>query len=278
MIAVTLSQLYVYPIKSCGGYSVSSVEVAETGLKHDRTFMLVDKQTGQFVTQRTFPHMALISTEYKLGAIVVRAPGMMRLDLPLDVAGEPMEVTVWKDTLKALDMGEVAAHWFSTFLKHPLRLVRFDPEVDRICNRRWTGQHEARLEFADGFSLLVMSNASLVQINQRLAQTGAKPVEMNRFRPNIVLEGLDAFEEDAVGLLQFGEVILKCVKPCVRCEVPNIEPKTGQLSQEPINTLAGFRTNAQMKGAICVGMNAIVIAGAGNALQIAQGGNAEIAF
>ncbi len=147
MIAITLAQLYVYPIKSCGGYMLKQAELLTNGLKHDRTFMVVDAQTGHFVTQRTLPQMALISTEYKLGTIVVRAPGMLRLDLPLDVAGEAMQVTVWNDTVDAFDMGEVAAQWFSVFLKRPLRLVRFDPAFDRICNPDWTGTHQARVEF-----------------------------------------------------------------------------------------------------------------------------------
>ncbi len=277
MIAITLAQLYVYPIKSCGGYMLEQAELLINGLKHDRTFMVVDAQTGHFVTQRTLPQMALISTEYKLGTIVVRAPGMLRLDLPLDVAGEAMQVTVWDDTVDAFDMGEVAAQWFSIFLKRPLRLVRFDPAFDRICNRDWTGTHQARVEFADGYPLLVISNASLSQINQRLPH-GVDPVAMSLFRPNIVLDGLEPFEEDAVDTLQFGEVVLKLVKPCTRCEIPNIEQTTGQRMQEPMGTLGDFRSNAKMNGAVCVGMNAIVIAGAGDNLSVNQSGKTQIAF
>lgn len=277
MTAITLAQLYVYPIKSCGGYTLEQAELLTSGLKHDRNFMVVDAQTGHFVTQRTLPQMALISTEYKLGTIVVRAPGMLRLDLPLDVAGEAMQVTVWDDTVDAFDMGEVAAQWFSVFLKRPLRLVRFDPAFDRICNRDWTGTHQARVEFADGYPLLVISNASLSQINQRLPH-GVEPVAMSRFRPNIVLDGLEPFEEDAVDTLQFGEVVLKLVKPCTRCEIPNIEQTTGQLMQEPMRTIGSFRANAKMNSALCVGMHAIVIAGAGDSLSVNQSGKTQIAF
>ena len=278
MIEVSLSKLYVYPIKSCRGYSVSDIEIAETGLKHDRTFMLVDKQTHHFVTQRTFPQMSLISTEYKLGTIVVRAPGMLRLDLPLDIVGDVIQVSVWQDKVNAFDMGDVAAHWFSTFLKHAVRLVRFDPEGDRICSRRWTGAQTGKVEFADGFSLLVMSSASLAHINQRLEEKAAKPVSMNRFRPNIVLDNLEPFEEDAIDTLRLGDIVLKFVKPCSRCEIPNIEVETGQMMQEPMMTLASFRSNSKMKGAICVGMNAVVIGGAGKSLQTGQLGTAQIAF
>src|SRR5262249_52143905 len=155
--------------------------LCDTGLDLDRHWMVVDRE-GMFVTQRERPRMALIRPTIRGHDIVLRAPGMLALHIELDVVEEPTQVTVWNDTVKAYDMGDLAAHWSSDFLEPPrpgegkreppLRLVRFDPEQSRLSNRKWTGDIAAENQFADGFPLLVISQAALDGLNEKLAAAG----------------------------------------------------------------------------------------------------------
>jgi uncharacterized protein YcbX len=150
-VQATIAQLWVYPVKSCAGISLTEAELTDTGLLYDRAWMVVDSD-GEFVTQRELPRMALIQTAFKMGQLVLRAPGMLALHLALDAAEGPLKVRVWDDEVQAYDMGDLAAQWFSDFLGQPLRLARFDPEVRRVCSLKWTGGREAVTQFADGFS------------------------------------------------------------------------------------------------------------------------------
>jgi uncharacterized protein len=187
-------------------------------------------------------------------------------------------VTVWNDTLNAFDMGDVAAQWFSDFLHRKLRLVRFDPDATRLSGSDWRAGTQAPHQFADGFPLLVVSAASLRAINERLAERSVDAVPMNRFRPNIVIEGLEAFEEDFMDTLRFGDVTVQLTRVCGRCEVPNIDQASGELSAEPMLTLAEFRTNPSHDGLVCVGMNGFFSAGFEQALTTGQTGVATHAF
>ena len=165
--SVTVSGLNVYPIKSCAGVSVREALLIETGLEFDRAWMVVDAQ-GVFVTQRELPRMALIQPTLKHLEVVLRAPGMLALHLAIDGVEGPVRVKVWKDEVAAYDMGDLAAQWFSDFLGQPLRLVRFDPEQKRLSNKKWTGDIDAENAFGDGVPILVISEASLVELNQKL--------------------------------------------------------------------------------------------------------------
>jgi uncharacterized protein YcbX len=160
--------------------------------------------------------------------------------------------------------------------------VRFDPEHRRQSDARWTGPHAAHTAFADGFALLVMSSASLAGLNQRLAQQGAAPVDLRRFRPNLVLGGLQAHDEDSIGSLEIdtpqGPVRLQLVKPCARCTIPGVDPDTGTQGFDVIDALAGYRDDPRMEGAVTFGMNAIVVEGAGCELAVGQAVRAQIAF
>jgi uncharacterized protein len=171
-VQATIAQLWVYPVKSCAGISLTEVELTDTGLLYDRAWMVVDAD-GEFVTQRELPRMALIQTAFKMGQLVLRAPGMLALHLALDAAEGPLKVRVWDDEVQAYDMGDLAAQWFSDFLGQPLRLARFDPEVRRVCSLKWTGGREAVTQFADGFSLLVTSTASLSSNTRPARATGS---------------------------------------------------------------------------------------------------------
>jgi uncharacterized protein YcbX len=280
-VQATIEQIWVYPIKSCGGVALTEAELTDTGLAFDRAWMVVDAE-GEFVTQRELPRMALIQPTFKHGQLVLRAPGMLALHLSLEAAEWPHKVRVWSDTVMAYDMGDLAAQWFSDFLgpEAPadlkrLRLVRFDPEVKRACDARWTSGREANTQFADGFGLLVTSTASLAELNQRLAKTGEVPVTMQRFRPNIVLAGVEAHDEDRLGAMTIATgadaaAVIEPVKPCARCPIPNIDPATA-LSKPAVNdALQGYRQDPRLNGAITFGMNAIVLQGDGQMLRVGQ--------
>ena len=272
-LSCTLHSLYVHPVKSCAGIAVHSSLLLETGLEFDRSWMLVDER-GEFVTQRELPRLSLVQPTLRHDDLVLRAPGMLALHLALDRVESPLNVRVWDDWVPAWDMGALAAQWFSDFTGRPLRLARFDPEHRRLSDRRWTGAHEAQTAFADGFALLVTSTASLAELNRRLQQQGAAPVEMSRFRPNLVLDGIDAHDEDHVDLLEIdtpqGTVQLKQVKPCARCTIPGVDPLTGVQGFEVIDALAAYRSDPRVGGAVTFGMNAIVISGVEHQLAVGQ--------
>lgn len=277
----TLHALYVHPVKSCAGIGVPSSALLETGLDLDRAWMLVDER-GEFVTQRELPRLALIRPALRPNDIVLRAPGMLALHLALDRVESPLNVHVGDDWVPAWDMGSLAAQWCSDFAGRPLRLVRFDPEHRRLSDRRWTGAHEAQTAFADGFALLVTSTASLAELNRRLQQRGAAPVEMVRFRPNLVLDGIDAHVEDHLERLEIdtpqGTVRLELVKPCERCTIPGVDPLTGEQGFEVIDALAAYRSDPRVGGAATFGMNAIVVSGVDHVLAAGQACRASLAF
>ena len=277
----TLHALYVHPVKSCAGFGVRSSLLLETGLDLDRAWMLVDER-GEFVTQRELPKLALIQPTLRQNDMVLRAPGMLALHLALDRVESPLNVRVWNDPVPAWDMGALAAQWCSDFAGRPLRLVRFDPEHRRLSERRWTGEFEAHTAFADAFALLVTSTASLAELNRRLQQQGAAPVDMSRFRPNLVLDGIDAHDEDHIDLLEVdtpqGTVQLKLVKPCARCTIPGVDPLSGEQGFEVIDALAGYRSDPRVDGAVTFGMNAIVVSGVDHVLAVGQTCRASFGF
>ncbi len=276
-----LQALFVHPVKSCAGIAVGSALLIETGLELDRAWMLVDEQ-GEFVSQRQLPRMALIQPTLRTDDMVLRAPGMLALHVALDRAEEATRVRVWDDWVQAFDMGALASQWFSDFLGQRLRLVRFDPAHRRLSDQRWTGATQAQTAFADGFALLVTSTASLAELNRRLALQGSGAVEMRRFRPNIVLDGIDAHDEDHIDTLDIdtaqGAVQLKLVKPCARCTIPGVDPDTGIQGFEVGDTLAGYRADARVEGAATFGMNAIVVSGIEHVLAVGQTGRASFRF
>jgi uncharacterized protein YcbX len=279
-VQATIEQLWIYPVKSCGGMAMPEAELTDAGLAWDRAWMVVDSE-GEFVTQRELPRMALITPSFKMGQLMLRAPGMLALHLALDAAEWPVKVRVWDDEVMAYDMGDLAAQWFSDFLGSDapaslkrLRLVRFDPEVRRLSSLKWTGGREALTQFADGFGLLVTSSASLADLNDRLAQAGHAPVEMARFRPNIVLGGVQAHDEDRLGPLHIetaeGVARIETVKPCARCPIPNIDPATAQSTPAVGDALQTYRQDPRLNGAVTFGMNAIVLEGDGWVLRPGQ--------
>lgn len=286
-VGAVITGLWVYPVKSCAGVQVQEAILTETGLEFDRAWMVVDAQ-GAFLTQRELPRMALIQPQLKTHDMILRAPGMLALHIALDQVQEPVRVTIWDDEVKAYDMGPIAAQWFSDFLGTKVRLVRFDPEEMRASNPQWTGGVEALNQFSDGYPVLVLSEASLAGLNDKLRAGGHAAVGMARFRPNIVIgdatgaSELAPHDEDRLDLLQIGTeqgvVQLKPVKPCPRCPIPNIDPATAQSSPEVGDTLQTYRQDPRLKGAVSFGMNAIVLQGNDHLLRVGQSVTANYNF
>lgn len=279
--AIRLASLYVHPLKSCAGVAVDEALVIETGLEFDRCWMVVDSD-GEFVTLRELPRLVLVQPTLRQLDMVLRAPGMLALHIAYDRVEVPVRVRVWNDEVAAYDMGDLAAQWFTDFLGRPLRLVRFDPDQKRLSDPRWTGSIDAENAFSDGYPLLVASTASLDELNRRLAEAGHTAVGMSRFRPNLVLEGLDAHGEDLVDELRFdtpeGPVVLKLVKPCPRCPMPNVDPATAEITPAVGDTLATYRAHPRIDGAIAFGMNAVIVEGIDCALRSGMSGTVSWRF
>ncbi|MDO8419248.1 MAG: MOSC N-terminal beta barrel domain-containing protein [Rubrivivax sp.] len=274
-LVCTLGALFVHPVKSCAGLAVDEALLVETGLYLDRAWMVVGED-GDMLTQRDSPKLALVQPVFKGSEMVLRAPGMLALHVRLDTVEAATRVRVWDDVVKAYDMGALAAQWFSDFIGtgSRLRLVRFDPEQQRLADPQWTGELRAESAFADGFPLLVTSTASLADLNERLAARGAAPVTMQRFRPNLVLDGLQPYDEDHIDQLTLdtadGPVRLRLTKPCTRCSIPNVDPATAATGHEPGDTLAGYRADPRMNGGITFGVNAVVAEGFECTLRVGQ--------
>ncbi len=279
--SVRVQSLHVHPVKSCAGIALGESLLIETGLEFDRAWMVVNAQ-GDCITQRQLPRMALVRPQLKSLEMVLRAPGMLALHVALDTVEKPVRVTVWDDEVAAYDMGDLCAQWFSDFLGQPLRLVRFDPEHKRLSKRRWTGDIAAENAFADGFPMLVTSVAGLGELNRRLVANGHAEVTMERFRPNLVLDGLDAHGEDALDEIVFdtddGPVRLKLVKPCGRCPIPDVNPATAETGHAVRDTLASYRVDARLDGQLTFGMNAVIVEGIERSLRVGMAGRATFRF
>ncbi|MEN3367227.1 MAG: uncharacterized protein V7606_4501, partial [Burkholderiales bacterium] len=178
----------------------------------------------------------------------------------------------------AWDCGDKTAAWFSKFLGVPCRLVRFYPGSRRIANTRWTGGLEVHTYFADGYPILIISEASLADLNDKLMAQGREALPMNRFRPNIVISGVEAFEEDHMESLKVGGAVLKPVKPCPRCPIPSIDQATGKIGPDPLDVLRTYRADPKVDGGITFGMNAIVIKGDAALLRVGQQIGVRLAF
>ena len=232
----SLSALRIYPIKSCGGIAVEGWEVDERGLRHDRRWMLVD-ETGCFMSQRELPRMALIKVRIESDGLVVDAPGMSSLDVPFQVPdGKPLLVRVWDDLVESQTVGDDADRWFGEFLGVSCKLVYMPDESVRPVDPAH-GEPGDRVGLADGFPFLLISEASLADLNARLEH----PLPMNRFRPSLVLRGCEPFAEDGWSLVRIGQLTFRVVKPCARCAITTVDQETAARGKEPLRTLAWFR-------------------------------------
>jgi uncharacterized protein YcbX len=280
-LAVTVESVHVYPVKSCAGVVPREALLVETGFDLDRAWMVTDGDF-EFVSQRELPRMALVQPTLKGEEMILRAPGMLALHVALDRVEARCAARVWNDRVEAYDMGSLCAQWFGDFLGRPLRLVRFDPEQRRLADRKWTGTIEAETALQDGYPLLVASLASLAEVNRRLAAAGEAPVTMARFRPSIVLDGLEAHDEDHLDEIVIetndGPVRLKLVKPCGRCPIPDVDPATGIPGHAVGDVLRQYRADARLGGAVTFGMNAVIVEGFERSLRAGLSGRAGYAF
>jgi len=253
---VWVSELFVYPVKSARGIAQSRVRVGARGLEWDRQWMLIDAR-GRFLSQRTHPQLARIVPEIT-DALMLHAPDVPALRVPLDSGGEEVPVRVWKDACIGVDQGGPAHEWVSRVIGEAVRLVRVAPDMERAANPRFAGATPAPLGFADGYPLLICNQASLEDLNRRLP----RPIPIERFRPNIVVSGLPAWAEDRIDTLVMGEVTLQLVKPCTRCSIPSRNPRTGEPSTDPLPALRKFRFDKDLLG-VTFGENAVIVRGTG---------------
>lgn len=254
-----ISQLVIYPVKGCRGISLTESAVGRRGLTHDRAFMVVDETTG-FLTQRTAPRMALVQTTLNDDTLILQAPGSGQVRVPLQFNSQgangaaARSVVVWRDTVAAEDAGDEAAAWFSDTLQRQCRLMRAGAAFHReVPRERVPPEHRdalpvAEVSFVDAFPVLVISDASLAELNRRLDHA----LPMDRFRPNIVVAGCDApHAEDTWKIFRAGDVTFRHAGPCVRCMVPTINQQTGRIEgKEPLRTLALYRRTPDGQGVI----------------------------
>ena len=273
-----LTELNLYPIKSCAGIALREATVTAAGLMsdhiYDREWMVVDGN-GRFLSQREFPSMATIRPRLRLDTLEVRAPGMLPLHIPLDLPPPEDEITVevqvWNDRVLAYDCDETTAVWFSNAVGTPCRLVRFHPSARRMANPAWTGGEDAPTLFSDGYPYLVLSEESLDDLNAKLREAGRDILPMDRFRPNIVVRGSGAFEEDLAASITVGAARLRPIKPCPRCPIPSVDQQTGAIGPDPLDILRTYRVNEKVKGgAVCFGMNAILVDGEDTVVRVGQ--------
>jgi len=243
-----LTQINIFPLKSGRGLSVSASRVGVFGPEFDRRWMLVDLQ-GKFLTQRKYSRMSLIDVVLTEFGVEFHAPGRNALPVARPDGEASMLVTVWKDQCEAWDGGEAAADWFSQYLDVPCRLVYMPDKTFRPINPKYLDRRQP-VSFADGFPFLLISEESLGELNSRLKD----PVEMRRFRPNLVIRGGGPYDEDRWRRIRIGMIEFEVVKPCSRCVIPNINPVTGEREGEPYRTLSSYRSN---EFGVCFGQNLV---------------------
>jgi uncharacterized protein YcbX len=246
-----VSELYFYPVKSCAGVKLTSAQIGQRGIIGDRLWMVVNEK-GKFLTQRELPRMALIEPRLSnAGTLSLNAPGMPTLEIqPRSLASQaPTQVVkIWNDDCQAIDEGQEAAQWFSCFLKKTCRLVRMADAFKRQVDQKYAPSPDNEAAFQDGFPFLLISQESLLDLNQKLDD----PLDMNRFRPNIVISGCQPFAEDKWQSINIGSITFDIVKPCARCVITTIEQTTGLMGSEPLKTLSSYRLK---NGKVLFGQN-----------------------
>jgi len=255
---IWVSSLHIYPIKSCAGIALEQMNLGVHGPDYDREWMLAHQEGGRwfYTSQREIPKLALIQPLLEDGNLVVRAPSQPDLTLPISLMpADKLEVVIWKDTVTGAVYSPEVSAWFSRFLDTDIRLVRM-PEQKRAVTPEFANP-PATTTFTDGFPLLLATTASLENLNLRMAENGTEPMEMRRFRPNIVVEGSSGWAEDHWKHMQINSISFDIVKPCGRCVITTVEPSLGKVidPHEPLSTLNKFRRN--QAGKLIFGQNVI---------------------
>jgi uncharacterized protein len=253
-----LAALHIYPVKSLRGLAVQSAQVDSLGMVGDRRFLIVEA-AGVFLTQRTVPRMALIGAFLEDTFLELRCDGFdpVRVRRPPDPQAPLVPVTVWKsEGLMAEHCGEGPAAWLTGVLGFPCRLVRIGPAFHRPVKNERLHPGDT-VGFADGYPFLAVSEASLQDVNRRIGAAGAAAVPMDRFRPNLVLEGCSPYEEDNWKRIRIGNVTLRSAGPCSRCIITTTDQRTGARGKEPLRTLATYRRDAADPTNVNFGQNLV---------------------
>ncbi len=249
MIKVT--EINIYPIKSCRVINLEKGEVTKKGFLHDREYLIVDKN-GKFITQRQQPILAKVGVKLGQNSLTLTFENDSFTFTPR-LTGTEVEVQVWGDRPVGIDQGDKVAHWLEEILGKNCRLVKQSPQHPRIVDQKYAQNPTDEVSFADGYPYLLTNTASLEYLNAKLAQ----PIAMNRFRPNLVVNTAQPFREDSWKAIKIGDITFDVVKPCSRCVVITTDQLTGERDnfQEPLRTLSTFREICQ--GQIMFGMNLI---------------------
>lgn len=251
-----LSALCIYPVKSLRGIAVHNAALDEFGLVGDRRFLVVDEQ-NRFLTQRTLPRMAWLETELGRDSLVLRNSHHGSAAVGLREPGAPLTVHIWRDTVEAVDCGVEIAVWLSDFFRQPCRLVRMGAGHHRPVHKT-SGRAGDQFSYADGAPLLVLSEASLANLNDRLAANDEDPVPMDRFRPNLVISGCPAHAEDGWAGFRIGDLIFRNAGKSERCTITTTDQLTGMRGKEPLRTLASYRRDPSLDPtAVYFGANCI---------------------
>lgn len=246
-----VSELYVYPLKSCQGIKLPQAQVKNRGFLWDREMMLVSG-SGRFLTQRQFPQLAQVQVTIAGNKIILETadPQFPSLTFTPTLTGTTTEVLIWHDHLQAIDQGDRVAHWFHRLLglspDQTCRVVKQSPKHSRLLQQQYLPEGEHPVSFADNYPVMLTATASLAELNQRIMeihQQRQQTIPMNRFRSNIVVETIEPFAEDWWSVIQIGEIKFKVAKPCSRCIITTIDQQQGSKNQlkEPLNTLGTFR-------------------------------------
>jgi len=238
---ITITSLHVYPVKGLKGVDLQAAQCTDRGLEHDRRWMVVDPE-GECFTQRDHPRMATVWTDLNASTLALSAPDAGSVAVPLNPTdGHPMRVRVWDSVCDALAVSSAADAWLSEYLGVACRLVYMPESTERPSNPQYAG--DGRLVgFADGYAYLLVGEASLADLNARLATRKHPALPMNRFRPNIVVSGSDAYAEDGWKEIRVGTAVLRGVKTCGRCQVTTTDQTTGEVrGPEPLATLTTYR-------------------------------------
>lgn len=261
----TITQLNIYPVKSCRGIALTEACLHDEGLEYDRQWMIVDPR-GRFLTQREVPCLALIGTSVRADVLTLTVPNAGSISVPAPLANSSRDVRIWSDNCRGFDCGDDVARLLTRFLERQVRLVKFDRAEARYSDVKFTAEIAAPQRFSDGFPILLIAEESFEDLNERLLT----PVPMNRFRPNIVIRGLGAYSEDRLHEMRIGAVMLRVVKPCMRCKIVTTDQATAEVdAQEPLRTLKQYRWNRILRG-ISFGQNVVVVAGARHSLHVGQ--------
>jgi uncharacterized protein YcbX len=253
-----VTSLHLHPVKSLRGLSVEAASVDDLGIVGDRRFLVVDPE-GTFLTQRGIPRMALVGAFLEGESLILRSDGFgeVRVRRNPDPGARLAVVRLWKsEGLRTEDCGDEAAGWLSSVLQTPCRLVRIGPAYQRPVSATYAKPGDS-VAFADAFPFMVVSEASLADLNRRMAETGGPALPMNRFRPNIVINGCEPHGEDLLRRFRIGTIVFRAAKPCLRCIITTTDQLTGERGKEPLRTLAEYRRAPEEPSYVMFGYNLV---------------------